>query len=85
MKKLKETNVDVRYIPVAVHSWYIHIFPSNGKRTSKARMVKKWQDDIRWWLEIIRLPEEVLPKKRQIIFTTNKKQQTRPTKQIICK
>ena len=43
---------------------------------STVQTVAKWQDDIEWWLEIIRLPEQLLPKKPQIIYTTNEKQPT---------
>ena len=50
-----------------------------------ARIENKWQDDIFWWLEIIRQPERVFPKKPQIIFTTNEKHLLVETKEIIRK
>ena len=84
MNTSKFPNQVVLNAKVTKYKWQIH-FTSQSIQHSDIRAMQEWQDTIEWWLEIIRLPEKVLPKKPQIIFTTNKKQQTRPTKQIICK
>ena len=46
------------------------------------KVLNKWQDDISWWLEIIRQPERLFPKEPQIIFTTNGKRLSVEAKQI---
>jgi len=60
------------HIQVTVLNVHIRTIPE-GRGYSKAYMTSKWKEEIGWWLEIIRLPEVLLPKQPQIIFTTNEK------------
>lgn len=73
-----------QHIQITVLNVHIHT-ALEGRGYSKTRMTSKWQKEIGWWLEIIRLPEVLLPKQPQIIFTTNEKRLNIQTKQIIGK
>lgn len=66
MNKQISVNQSVQNITVTACNWHIQV-------TLTVQTVNKWQDDIGWWLEIIRLPDLLLPKKPQIIFTTNQR------------
>lgn len=72
------------HIQVTVLNAHIRTTPE-GRGYSKARTANKWKKEIGWWLEIIRLPEGLLPKQPQIIFTTNERRLEVQTKQIISK
>ncbi len=85
MKKQKQRSIEVQQIQITACNFHIHIVSNRRSKPNTAYMVKKWHDDIRWWLEIIRLPEILLPKKPQLIPATNRKQHNVQYKQIINK
>lgn len=68
--KLMNTKNTLNHFPQ-----YIKVTTWHGKAwsISTIQAVNKWQDDLGWWLEIIRLPELLLPRRPQIIFTTNQR------------
>ena len=84
MKQIKKSSKAVQHMHITAWHAQIGITP-RGRGYSKVRIMNAWQDDIRWWLEIIRLPETVFPQQPEIIFTTNEKRLGVKTKQIISK
>ena len=61
------------YTPFATSVCLIHIRPKQNKRYI-GQIMNPSKHGIEWWLEIIRWPEILLPKKPQLIPATNRKQ-----------
>lgn len=80
--KLKQ---DVSGISHSNLTWYLYAYVMAYKPHSPQRLVsvKPSKHDIGWWLEIIRLPDILLPKKPQLIPVTNRKQHNVQCRQIM--